>query len=52
MLEMVMFAVIFTGVQLLGGFLVMKYVMSEKFLKKYSKKVAKISMEMVDEMEL
>lgn len=51
MLEMVMFAVIFTGVQILGGLLVMKYFLSKKFMKKYTKMAAEISKEMIDEME-
>ena len=55
MLEIIVFAVTLVFAQLVGGFIMyeimMARVMSPKYLKKMSKKVLEVSMELAKEME-
>jgi len=41
MLEVIVFALVLVGAQMVGGLILMSVLMSEKFLKHYSKKVLK-----------
>ena len=52
MLDMLVFSVIFTGVQIVAGLVVVKLLMSKKFLKKYTKMTMDIAQEITDEMDL
>lgn len=51
MLEVIVFAVTLVAAQIVGGFITMKLVMNKRFLKKYTKAVYEMSMELVNEME-
>lgn len=42
MLDMIVFAVIFVAVQMIGGFIMMNLIMSEPFMKMYFKKMIKL----------
>jgi hypothetical protein len=51
MLEMLMFAVIFTVVQVIGGFIVMGLMMSKPFMKMFIKKYTSLAKDLMEEMD-
>lgn len=50
MLEMIVFAIVFVVAQSVVGLIGIKYIMSEKFMMKYSKMTMKISKEIAKEL--
>lgn len=50
MVEMIVFALTLVVAQSVAGFIRLKYVMSERFLRKYTKKAMKVSEEAVAQM--
>lgn len=51
MLELIVFAVVFVALQGLMCFVMFKCIMSEKFIKKYSRMTMKVTKELVEEFE-
>lgn len=51
MLDMLMFAVIFTVVQVIGGLIVMGLMMSKPFMKMFTKKYVNLAKDLMNEME-
>ena len=50
MLEIVLFAMALVVSQIIGGLIIMDLMMSEKFVKRYTKKMMKIMKEVEDDM--
>ena len=51
MLDMIMFAVIFTVVQVIGGFMAMSLMMSKPFMKMFTKKYVSLAKDLMSEIE-
>ena len=51
MLDMILFAVIFVAVQMIGGFIMMNLIMSGPFMKMYMKKMFKLMKSLEDDIE-
>lgn len=51
MLDMLMFAVIFTVVQVIGGFIVFGLMMSKPFMKMFTKKYVSLAKDLMTEIE-
>ena len=51
MLDMLMFAVIFTVVQVIGGFITMSLMMSKPFMKMFTKKYVSLAKDLMAEIE-
>lgn len=51
MLEIIVFAVVFVAAQVLAGFVIMNIVMSEKFIKYYTKMMFKVMSDLEKEFE-
>lgn len=51
MLEIIVFAVVLVAAQIIGGFVIMNLMMSEKFLKYYTKKMIKLMKDFNEEFD-
>ena len=51
MLDMLMFAVIFTVVQVIGGFITLSLMMSKPFMKMFTKKYVSLTKDLMAEIE-
>jgi uncharacterized membrane protein YciS (DUF1049 family) len=51
MLEMIIFAVTFVVAQVLAGFVMMELILSKGYMKRYFKKIMKMSIDIAQELE-
>ena len=51
MLEVIVFAVVLVAAQIVGGFVIMNLMMSEKFMKYYTKKMMKLMKDLEEDLD-